>query len=200
VSKQFLVRIGVLGCLRPLTANSDDDYPHRMQVVCQTQRGLEIGEVLSVVECPSQQPAGKILRALTPHDNSHLSILKVRRDSAFRTCQQELRRSRIVSVLIDVEPLFDGKSLHFYFADEVPPHSEPLRLRLAQTYRMQVVFHSIETESGRFDRSAGKAEDGACAPRGCGGVRDCEMCPAGEFCGKRERISAKLSATAGPRR
>ena len=171
MTKQLLVRIGVLGCVRPLAANVGEDYPRSTQVLCQTERGLEIGAILATVESPELQPVGRVVRALTPEDDNRLAILRVRRDSAFRSCQQELKRSRIASVLIDAEPLFDGRSLYFYFADEVPKHSEPLRLRLCRAYHAQVVFQLIERQNVGQDERMGEGRDDGC---GCDNLRSDE--------------------------
>jgi hypothetical protein len=149
--------------------SEDGDYSRWTQVVCQTDRGLEVGEVLATLDHPTSQAAGRVVRALTRDDDSHLSILRVRRDSAFRACQQELKRSRITSTLIDAEPLFDGKSLYFYFADQVPPQGEPLRLRLARAYRTEVVFRSIQRQHAAFSGLGESCEEaGPCGSCGCG--------------------------------
>ena len=166
VTKQLLVRIGVLGCIRPLTASEGDDYPRSTRVLCQTERGIEVGEILATIESSELQPAGRVVRALAPEDDSRLAILRVRRNSAFRSCQQELKRSRITAILIDAEPLFDGRSLYFYFADEVPKHSEPLRLRLCRAYQAEVYFQRIERQGVERDVPMGEA--GCDVPGTCG--------------------------------
>jgi hypothetical protein len=165
VTKQLLVRIGVLGCLRPLAAGEGDEYPRAARVLCQTERGVEVGEILAPIESTELQPVGRIVRALAPRDDSRLAILRVRRNSAFRSCQQELKRSRIASILIDAEPLFDGRSLYFYFADEVPKHSESLRLRLCRAYQAEVYFQPIErrsVEQGAYMEACGCDVSGTC--------------------------------------
>jgi hypothetical protein len=162
VTKQLLVRIGVLGCIRPLAISEEDDYPRSTKVLCQTERGIEVGEILAPIEASQLQPAGTVVRALAPQDDSRLAILRVRRNSAFRWCQQELKRSRIATILIDVEPLFDGRSLYFYFADEVPKHSEPLRLWLCRAYQAEVYFQPIGVEQGALMGAGGCEGFGTC--------------------------------------
>jgi len=168
VTKQLLIRIGVLGCVRPFVAAGDADYPRLTKVICRTERGVEVGEVLSTVELPEGAEAGNVLRPLLPADDAHLAILRVRRDSAFRSCQQDLKRNRLSSaILIDAEPLFDGTALYFYFADQVPPQSESLRLRLARTFHTQVHFRPIERQPVGDGEEGSDGEDHVCEECGC---------------------------------
>jgi hypothetical protein len=171
VTKQLLVRIGVLGCIRPLAASDGDDYPRSTKVLCQTERGIEVGEILAAIESSELQPAGRVVRALAPEDDSRLAILRVRRNSAYRSCQQELKRSRIATILIDAEPLFDGRSLYFYFADEVPKHSEALRLRLCRAYQAEVYFQPIERQGVEQDAHLGEAGCDVSGTCGCDDLR-----------------------------
>ena len=168
VTKQLLVRIGVLGCVRPFAVPGNTEYPRLAKVICQTERGVEMGEVLATVEMPAGQQAGNVVRALVPADDAHLAILRVRRDSAFRSCQQDLKRSRLSgAILIDAEPLFDGNSLYFYFADQVPPQSESLRLRLARAFHTQVYFWPIARQRGSDVEGDGNGGSDVCEECGC---------------------------------
>lgn len=162
-------------------------FPSLAKVVCQTERGLEIGEIVSAVQHPDYQPMGRVLRELTAKDESRLAILRVRRDSAMRSCRQEIKLSRSDSRLIDAEPLFDGNSLYFYFADQVPALGEPMRLRLSRAYRTRVEFRPIPRQQVPQEKAADSVRLSV-ASNGCGSPDRCAECGAAEICGKRQRL------------
>jgi hypothetical protein len=56
------------------------------------------------------------------------------RDRAFRACQRRLRELGVTAALTDVELLFDGRSLYFYFLGELTPEIEAVTQNLAETY------------------------------------------------------------------
>lgn len=163
------------------------EFPSSANVVCQTERGLEIGEIVSAVQHPDQQPVGRVLRELTAKDESRLAILRVRRDSALRSCRQEIKLSRSDSLLIDAEPLFDGNSLYFYFADQIPALGEPMRLRLSRTYHTRVEFRTIPRPHDPQEKMADAARLSVTS-NGCGSPDRCAECGAAEICGKRQRL------------
>lgn len=194
VTKQLFVRIGVLGCVHPLDSPPEADFPKSAKVLCQTARGLEIGEIVSVVEHPDQQPRGRVLRELTEKDENRLAILRVRRDSAMRSCRQEIKLARSDSLLIDAEPLFDGNVLYFYFADQVPVLGEPMRLRLSRAYHTRVEFRPIPHQHASQD--AGKATvRPSVSSKACGTPEGCADCRAAEICGKRQRLYPDLCSS-----
>lgn len=201
MTRQFLVRVGALGSIRPFVSGSAEDYSRRDRVLCRTERGLEVGEILAPVDNPTGEPAGTLVRAVTPDDDAHLARLQLRSDAAFRSCRQWMQQFRVSAVLMDVELLFDGNSLHFYFADRVPPRAELLKLQLARTYQSEVQFHSVERQ-----QAAGPGFGEACGGETCCGAlpgdasqetraggtgcatRACDDCSVADVCGKRKRL------------
>ncbi|MCH5373016.1 MAG: PSP1 domain-containing protein, partial [Planctomycetes bacterium] len=157
MTRQIWVRVGALGQIRPLVVSDSTDYPRLTRVICQTKRGLEIGETLAPIEKPTGEPEGTVMRALRPDDDAHLARLRLRSDAAFRSCRQWMQQSRMSAVLIDVELLFDGRSMNLYFADQIPARVELLRQQLARTYQAIVRFHAIESEPSAD--SSGRAVD-----------------------------------------
>jgi hypothetical protein len=92
----------------------------------------------------------------TPTDELWLRRLGKNRDSAFVACQKLLRQADSRATLIDVEPLFDGKSIYFYFLEPPSSELEPLIESLAAAY-----------ESRARIREFTKAVEQGCGP-GCG--------------------------------
>ena len=128
------------------------------RVVLRTARGLEVGEVLGPTEdAPTPgQSDGSILRAMTVEDQLLKARLDKNRQAAFDACNHKIRQLGLSATLIDVEHLFDGRSLFFYFLGHVPPELESLAAELAEVY-------DAAAEFGRFADTL----TAGCGP-GCG--------------------------------
>lgn len=173
MSRHHLVRVGALGSVGRFTAVDAVVYPRHASVVVRTGRGLELGEVLSSPgehfdEIPGD---GSILRGVTPEDRLLELRLEKNRRAAFDACAQRLTELGSPSVLVDVEHLFDGRTLLFYFLGEIPPEVESLTGELAELYETHAQF-----------RSFAQAVTEGCGP-GCGTDaatgHGCTSCAAG---------------------
>ena len=98
--------------------------------------GLEIGEVLSpAAEAPVHGEAdGSILRGLTIEDQLLEARLERNRQEAYQACTGWLAERKLAATLVDVEQLFDGRRLFFYFLGEPPAEIEALTEQLAEVY------------------------------------------------------------------
>jgi cell fate regulator YaaT (PSP1 superfamily) len=171
MGRQHLVRVGALGSVGRFTAVDAVRYPRHAQVVVRTGRGLELGEVLAPpADGPDDTSAdGSILRGITVEDE----LLKVRlerhRQAAYDACARRLAEVAPDAALVDVEHLFDGRSLVFYFLGEMTPALEALTEELAELYETQVQFR-------RFSEAVTEG----CGP-GCGtdAAAGCKTCVTG---------------------
>jgi hypothetical protein len=145
MSRHHLVRVGALGSVGRFTAVDAVVYPRHASVVVRTGRGLELGEVLSPPgEHFDETPGdGSILRGVTPEDRLLELRLKKNRRAAFDACAQRLAEMGSSSVLMDVEHLFDGRTLLFYFLGEIAPEVEALTSELAELYEAQAQFRAF---------------------------------------------------------
>ncbi len=183
MSRYHLVRIGALGHVGRFTAVDAVRYPRGARVILRTGRGLEVGEVLTPCDEPVERGTGDgaILRGMTIEDQLLEARLEKNRDRAFRACQRRLRELGLDATLLDVEHLFDGRSLFFYFLGEVTPEVEAITQQLAETYDSVAHFSQFadtltagcgpgcgtEEAAGQGCTSCGTgcAVAGACAPR-----------------------------------
>jgi cell fate regulator YaaT (PSP1 superfamily) len=168
--RQHLVRVGALGHVGRFTAVDAVRYPRHAQVVVRTGRGLELGEVLAAPEGPDDGPAdGSILRGVTVEDQLLAARLEKHRQAAFEACTARLLEMNAAAVLMDVEHLFDGRTLLFYFLGEMTPELESLTAELAELYEAQVQFR-------RFTDAVNEG----CGP-GCGtdAAAGCKTCATG---------------------
>ena len=171
LGRQHLVRVGALGHVGRFTAVDAVRYPRNSRVVVRTGRGLELGEVLSPPgESADEGNAdGSILRGLTIEDQLLAARLEMNRQAAFEACAARLTAISSPAVLMDVEHLFDGQTLLFYFLGEVTPELEAITDELAELYETHVQF-----------RRFAEAVETGCGP-GCGtdAAAGCKTCVSG---------------------
>jgi len=119
-------------------------YDRGTRVVLRTGRGLELGEVLTSLADDSAVPhEGTVLRAMTEQDRLLESRLLKNRREAYAACLDKLAERGLSTTLIDVEHLFDGRSLIFYFLGDQPPELTRVTDELADTYDAQVQFRAF---------------------------------------------------------
>ena len=121
---------------------------------------------------------------MTVEDELVLARIERRRDSAFAACQTLLNDRRIPATLIDVEHLFDGRGLYFYFLGPSSSELDLLTSELAETYEAEVQFRDF-TQAVTDGCGPGCGTDEA-SGGGCG-AGTCSTCSVASFCSKRKR-------------
>ncbi len=157
-------------------------YPRRSRVIVRTRRGLELGEVL----CPPEDSDdgrtdadGDLLRGVTIQDELLQARLEKNRQEAYTACATMLAKNGIPAVLVDVEHLFDGQGLFFYFLGDVTPELETYTSRLAEAYEAKVQFRKFtETLIEGCGPGCGTEE-----VKGRGGCESCSSCAVASACG-----------------
>jgi len=112
-----LIRVGALGHVGRFRSVDAIRYPRGTRVIVRTGRGLEVGDVLAP---PGPEPNrvrsdGPILRGMTAQDQLLEARLQKNRLAAYAACSARLAERGIAATLVDVEHLFDGRGLYFYF-------------------------------------------------------------------------------------
>lgn len=177
----FLVRLGVHAQIgRFLLA--DTAVPERGQrVVCRTRRGVEVGSVLGPVEIRGENADGRILRRMTPEDELLAGQLHALSSQTLSDCQSWLVENRIDAVLMDVEPLLDGKTLYFHFLSDVDERVQTHLDGLVDVYERQV-------RSSKFaqllEHGCGPGCGTENAKNGCGSKGGCAVCKIAASCKK----------------
>jgi cell fate regulator YaaT (PSP1 superfamily) len=178
------VRLGAMGTIGRCRAPGLVRYARGMPVVVRTRRGLETGEVLGPPrDEPGLEDDGEILRRMTVEDQLLAARLAKHRVRALASCQAFLDERRLPLTLVDVEPLFDGSSVVFYFLGEPGRDIDPWLAELAEAYDAHAQI-----------RAFAEAVTQGCGP-GCGtaaaggpGCSTCaESCAAAGACGVRGR-------------
>lgn len=175
---QHYVRIGVLGSVGRFAAVEARHYPRGARVICRTPRGLEVGEVLTGVELAANDPCdGALLRRVTVEDDLLVARLQKNRDEAYEACTARLIERGLSCVLVDVEHLFDGQSLYFYFLGEETSELDALTAELAEVYEAKAQVQKFaETLAAGCGPDCGTEEGG-----GCGSA--CGSCAISGACG-----------------
>ena len=153
--------------------------------MCRTARGLELGEVLNRADDVAGEPDGTVLRRVTVSDQLLAERIERNRREAFDACQQLLNSRGVAAVLMDVEHLFDGRSLYFYFLGETTSELDAITSELAETYDAEVQFRRFAqtlTEGCGPDCGTESAQGGGCGTGGC------SSCAVAAACGKGKKI------------
>ena len=179
-----LVRYGLLAHVGRFAAVDAVRYPRRTRVVVRSPRGLEVGEVLASPEQQGEQhdPDGQILRRMSVQDELLEARLQRRRHEAFEACNSLLAASRVDAALVDVEHLFDGEGLFFYFLGDPPREATAVTRQLAETYEAAVEFRKFaDTLSEGCGPGCGTEE-----AKGQGGCASCTSCAVASACGTKK--------------
>lgn len=195
MGRQHLVQVGLMGMVGCYDAIDFRSYDRDARVICRTTRGLEAGKVLCDVtdsaklieEVPDDLPTGELLRLAGREDDLILERLERHRDKAFHACEKLLYEQGIAATLVDVEHLFDGESIYFYFLGDVTPELESVTAQLAATYERKVRFKKFaETLANGCGPDCGTGESG-CSSGGCG------SCSLSGGCGSSKRESSPVN-------
>jgi cell fate regulator YaaT (PSP1 superfamily) len=149
-------------------------------VVVRTARGLELAEVLAPPSELSEAEAdGAILRPATVEDQLLAARLEKNRTAAYEACAARIAELGLSTVLIDVEHLFDGQSLVFYFLGEPSDELQEVCSELAELYEASAQFRRF-TETLLVGCGPGcgtaDAEGGGCGSCAVGRATGCGSC------------------------
>jgi cell fate regulator YaaT (PSP1 superfamily) len=186
--QRHLVRVGRLGQIGSFAAVDQTCYPRRSRVIVRSERGLELGEVLSGPGSVAVEQTGasglllgSILRGATEADELLALRLERNRQAALEACTTRLAQLDRPVALVDVEHSFDGRTLRFYFLGETDEAVESLVGELAELYEAEVQIRAFtETLTNGCGPGCGtdEATGGGCTSCGTG-------CAVASACGSR---------------
>lgn len=210
VSRSYHVRVGSMGELWHCATADDSEYRRGERVICRTPRGLEIGTVTAPGGARSTTPEsldtgpqvvpsageessdnpdssrllrhldGKILRRTTTEDELLDARLLRYKARAVESCRRDMRQRGLDATLIDVDHLFDGRTLIFYFLGPISDELQGLTDSLSARYEQRV-------RSKHFAKLLAEGCGPGCgtdAKGGCGTSGGCAVCLAASVCAK----------------
>lgn len=173
----YLCRFGCRGEVGRFRALGTEKLARGSDVLCQTQMGVWVGQILAPIDDDTPCDA-LILRRMTPEDHLLEARLRKGRERAIRRCQQLIDQADLPVTLLDVDHLFDGRTLLFYFAGKVDAAVESITQELVEEYEGQV-------QSRRFAKLLSTGCGPGCGTgegNGCGG--SCAGCVVAKACAK----------------
>jgi cell fate regulator YaaT (PSP1 superfamily) len=143
-------------------------YQRGDDVVVRTDRGLELGQVLCAssprtVELLNEPTRGRILRKLTEQDQLERRRLDDLEERELDTCARFVRQRSLQMELVDVEHLFGGERIVFYFLAEKRVDFRELVKDLAREYQTRIEMRQI----GVRDEAKLLADYGDCGKPVC---------------------------------
>jgi cell fate regulator YaaT (PSP1 superfamily) len=117
------------------------------EVIVPTEKGIDYG---TVVEAPRELPDDKkpeglkrVVRRATDRDRQQQQRNQARREEAYRKCEELIARHGLPMRLVDVDYVFDGNSITFYFTSEGRVDFRNLVRDLASSLRTRIELRQI---------------------------------------------------------
>lgn len=132
MSTTFLVRHGAMRFIGEFTTSAEATWQRQQRVIVRTERGTELGTILGPATERARQflvepTSGQILRSATPDDLAHEARLQTLQRRAYELAQRFIQQRALQMKLVDVEQLFGGERIIFYFL--VPPPEKRVDFR-----------------------------------------------------------------------
>jgi cell fate regulator YaaT (PSP1 superfamily) len=165
---KYITRHGVMRFLGEFVTAEDAAYRRGDSVVVRTERGLELGEVLCeaserAVKLIAEPTGGQIVRRLSEEDQAEVARIRQAEVGAFETCNRFIADRKLQMELVDVEHLFGGERIVFYFLAEKRVDFRELVKDLAREYRTRIEMRQI----GVRDEAKLLADYGDCGKPVC---------------------------------
>jgi cell fate regulator YaaT (PSP1 superfamily) len=143
-------------------------YARGNDVVVRTERGMEIGQVVCpasprALELLSEPTKGRLVRQFTDRDRADRARLEALESQELETCERFVAARRLQMELVDVEHLFGGERIIFYFLAEKRVDFRDLVKDLAREYQTRIEMRQI----GVRDEAKLLADYGDCGKPVC---------------------------------
>ena len=165
---KYIARHGAMRLLGEFEATEGVRYARGQLVVLRTTRGLENGEILCDATVRSMRlipepTTGKIVRVMTDDDHEQRRQLFEKESEAYDGCTEFIRNRKLQMELVDVELLFGGERIVFYFLAEKRVDFRDLVKDLARQFRTRIEMRQI----GVRDEAKLLADYGDCGKPVC---------------------------------
>jgi cell fate regulator YaaT (PSP1 superfamily) len=167
MASSWIVRHGAMRFLGTFDADTDS-YARGQEVIVRTERGLEFGQLLCpttprAVELIAEPTRGRIVRVMTEQDRAERERLHTVEERELETCARFVQQRRLQMELVDVEHLFGGERIIFYFLAEKRVDFRELVKDLAREYQTRIEMRQI----GVRDEAKLLADYGDCGKPVC---------------------------------
>jgi cell fate regulator YaaT (PSP1 superfamily) len=168
------------------------------RILARTERGLEVGDVLCeatprAMEMIAEPTKGQIIRLLTTDDQESAGRLKEKERQEFDACQRFIHERQLQMALVDVEHLFGGERIVFYFLSEKRVDFRELVKDLAREFQTRIEMRQI----GVRDEAKLLADYGDCGKPVCCNTHMTSMPPVSMRMAKLQKSTLDPSKISG---
>lgn len=118
-----------------------------MQVIVETARGIECGDVVignrMIDDKEVNAPLKTVIRIVTEQDLKQLALNQQKEKNALKICQEKIEAHKLDMKLVDVECTFDNNKLLFYFTADNRVDFRDLVKDLASVFRTRIELRQI---------------------------------------------------------
>lgn len=184
-ARLYAVRIGLQTRVGRFQTELDADIARGTRLVCRTPRGIEVGHCLAPLDREGWQPEradGQILRRMTAEDELLWAHLHELSQETYRVCNDWLNQQGSSALLLEVEPLLDGRTLFFHFLSDVDADVQQHLDHLVELFE-QAVRQSKFAQL--LEHGCGPGCGTAAAEKGCGtSAGGCAVCKVASACSR----------------
>ena len=197
MASPWIVRHGAMRFLGEFDPDNGA-YARGQEVVVRTERGLELGQVLCpstsrAVELIGEPTRGRIVRVQTERDRAERERLREAERGEMETCTRFVEQRRLQMELVDVEHLFGGERIIFYFLAEKRVDFRELVKDLAREYQTRIEMRQI----GVRDEAKLLADYGDCGKPVCCNTHMTSMPPVSMRMAKLQKSTLDPSKISG---
>ncbi len=199
MAKRYVVRYGTMRFLGEFSTKGPQEFRRGNQVVVRSHRGTEWGEVLCEATertrnyLGKDDPSGKILRLAVQEDEKTRTESWDREQESFVGGKETIAEMKLGMQLIDVERLFGGERIIFYFLSESRVDFRELVKNLAQKFSARIEMRQI----GIRDEAKLLADYGDCGKPVCCNTHLTEMPPVSMKMAKMQKASLDPNKISG---
>ncbi len=168
VPGKYIIRHGAMRLLGEFAALPGASFMRGQRVVVRSERGQELGDILcsATPEAVSHLPEptrGDIVRLASEDDQRRDQQLRENSRKQFDTAVRLIAEHRLAMQLVDVEPLFGGERIIFYFLSEKRVDFRELVRAMAREFQTRIELRQI----GVRDEAKLLADYGDCGKPVC---------------------------------
>jgi cell fate regulator YaaT (PSP1 superfamily) len=198
MATKWIVRHGVMRFLGEFDASDELGCGRGRRVIVRSERGHEVGDVLCessprAVEMLSEPTHGHVIRIVNADDNRLIHRIQDDEVREFDTCRKFIQERSLQMELVDVEHLFGGERVVFYFLAEKRVDFRDLVKDLAREYQTRIEMRQI----GVRDEAKLLADYGDCGKPVCCNTHMAQMPPVSMRMAKLQKSTLDPSKISG---
>lgn len=202
MAHNYIIRYGTIRNIGEFSWRYDQQLKRGTEVIVKSPRGKELGEILCMAGENTREylgtddVAGKVLRTATVEDQLTLDELRTMESDDFKGGCELIKEYKLQMQLVDVERLFGGDRLIFYFLAEKRVDFRELVKALAKRFSTRIEMRQI----GVRDEAKLLADYGDCGKPVCCNTHLREMPPVSMKMAKMQKATldpTKISGRCG---